>query len=76
MSLLQELQWQPNEKIGAMDTQCNSQTQQWQPQGMFLYHMGDKDWQTGHAEIKAHMQHRHNLRGVLIRADQKGTGVI
>ena len=39
---------------------------------MFLYHMGDEDWQTCHAELKAGTQHHHNLSGVHVRADQKG----
>ena len=57
--------------MGAMDTWCNSQTQEWLPQGTFLSYMGDKDWQTHHEDPKAHTWHHHNLRGGLARTDQK-----
>ena len=32
----------------------------------------DEDLQTYHAELKAHTWHHYNIRGVLVRADQKG----
>ena len=37
-----------------------------------LYHTGDEDWHTHHVEFEAHMQHHHNLRGIVVRADQIG----
>ena len=62
----------PAIRLGGMDTRCNSQTQQWWPQGMFLYHTGDIVWQTHHTGLEAHMQHQCSLRGVLAGSDQKG----
>ena len=61
---------------GAVDVWCNSQTQQQQPQGMFLYCMGDENWQTHHAKLEAHMWHNYYLRGILAKADKKDIRVI